>query len=294
MNLFTRFIREPLVHFLIIGLVMFVAYESTQPQTIKLTNQIVVSQGQIQQLSAQFKRVSLRPPTQQELDKLIEGYVRDEVFYRQGLTLGLDIDDPVVKQRLRMKLEVLLEDLNEQAQPNDDVLLSFMEKHAVNYRQEAIYSFEHIYLDITKHENLDKTFATIKGELANNISIDTLGDRLILPAKLNEINDYDVIRLFGKEFSQGLSQLVINQWSSIIYSGYGAHIVKLTRITPSKIMPLAMVKAEVLRDYMVQRRDELKENTYQSLRKEYQVLIENKKDENKEFEKNQVKQIDDP
>ena len=286
MSSFTRiiresFLKEPLVHFLIIGIVLFFVYEALQPQKTKQVNRIMVSQGQIQQLAAQFKRVSLRVPSQQELDKLIESYIHDEVLYRQGLVLGLDIDDPVVKQRMRMKLEVLLEDLNEQAQPSDDVLLAFIEKNSDRYMADAIYSFEHIYLDITKHKDLDKNFALIKQQLADNAQLENLGDRLILPPILTKITNYDVVRLFGDEFSQGLSQLTINQWSSIVYSGYGAHIVKLTAMTPSKTIPLAMIKSEVLRDYMVYRRDQLKDKTYQSLREKYEIIIEGTSSDNK-------------
>ena len=279
MSFFTRIIREPffkepLLHFLIIGVMLFLVYGVLQKQETILPNQIVVSQGQVQQLAAQFKRVSLRSPTPQELDKLIEGYIRDEVFYRQGLILGLDIDDPVVKQRMRMKLEVLLEDLNEQAQPSDDVLLAFMGKNADNYIQAAIFSFEHVFIDLAKHKNLDEAEAKIKQQIAKNIAIETLGDRLILPAKLTQVTDYEINRLFGEEFAQGLTQLSVNEWSSVVYSGYGAHLVKLTDKIPSQIAKLSVVKTEVVRDYLVQRREELKDKSYQNLLSEYIITIE--------------------
>jgi len=259
-------------------MVLFFVYGATQQQETRDPKQIIVSQGKIEQLIAQFKRVSIRPPSQQEIDELIEGYIRDEVFYRQGLVLGLDVGDPVVKQRLRMKLEVLLEDLNEQAQPSDEVLLAFMEKNAQSYMKDAIFSFEHIYINISKHKNVEKTAHKIKQQIANNISVETLGDRLILPPKLNKVTDYEVNRLFGKEFTQSISKLPINQWSSIIYSGYGGHLVKLTAFTASKPESLPTIKAEVLQDYLMQRRTELKDKTYQKLRSEYDISIENSTD----------------
>ena len=100
--------REPLVHFLLIGAVLFTVFELRREEASAAPSQILVDAGQVEQLAARFKRSRLRPPTAIELAALIEGHVREEVYYRQALAMGLDQDDPVLRQRMRQKLEFLL------------------------------------------------------------------------------------------------------------------------------------------------------------------------------------------
>ena len=104
--------REPLVHFLLIGAALFVLFDMTQEQGGEAPNRIVVSSGQVEQLAAQFKRTWMRPPTQDELAALVENHVREEVFYREALAMGLDQNDPLIRRRMRQKLEFILEDLS--------------------------------------------------------------------------------------------------------------------------------------------------------------------------------------
>lgn len=112
MTFFRKLWREPLVHFLLIGAALFVFYDQTREQGSEAPNRIVMSSGEVEQLAANFKRTWMRPPTETELSALIENYVREEVFYREALAMGLDQSDPVVRQRMRSKLEFILEDLS--------------------------------------------------------------------------------------------------------------------------------------------------------------------------------------
>jgi hypothetical protein len=100
--------REPLIHFLVIGTGLFLLFELTQPPRGDMPERIVVSNSQVEQLDAQFSRTWLRPPTTAEFTGLIDNFVRDEVYYREALALGLDRDDPFIRRRMRQKLEFLL------------------------------------------------------------------------------------------------------------------------------------------------------------------------------------------
>ena len=110
-----RLLREPLVHFLILGSVMFLVFDFTSETDQPGERRIVVTPEQVEQLSGQFSRTWLRDPTPEELDGLIERYVRSEIYYREALAMGLGEDDPYVRNRLALKLEVLLDDLSAEA-----------------------------------------------------------------------------------------------------------------------------------------------------------------------------------
>ena len=121
--------REPLVHFLVIGAGLFLAFGLTRDERDDATNRIVVDAAQVEQLAAQFRRTWLRPPTEQELAGLIESHVRDEVYYREALVMGLDQNDPQVRRRMRLKLEFLLEDLSAEEPPDDETLHAYLQRH---------------------------------------------------------------------------------------------------------------------------------------------------------------------
>ena len=71
---------------------------------------IVVTQAMVDELAQQHQARWMRAATEQELASLVDAHVRDEVMYREGLTLGLDRDDPVIKRRVRQKLDVMFEE----------------------------------------------------------------------------------------------------------------------------------------------------------------------------------------
>jgi hypothetical protein len=145
--------KEPLLHFLLIGAVLFTVFEFRQEEGSAAPNRILVDPGRVEQLAARFKRTRLRPPTAIELEALIEGHIREEVYYRQALAMGLDQDDAVMRQRMRMKLEFLLEDLSAEAVPSDEQLTQFMHRDPEKFRQEPRLSFTQVFLNLDKHQD---------------------------------------------------------------------------------------------------------------------------------------------
>ena len=99
-----RFLREPLVHFLLLGAVIFGAFKFISRETIE-PGKILITQGRIESLATAFSRTWRRPPTASELEGLLRDYVREEVFAREAVALGLDKDDTIIRRRLHQKLE---------------------------------------------------------------------------------------------------------------------------------------------------------------------------------------------
>src|SRR5271165_5837403 len=106
-----RLLREPLVHFLILGAALFLASSLMNNHASGDTKKIIISKGQIEHLEDSFVRANQRQPSDQELDGLIQDYVRGEVYYREALALGLDREDAPIRQRLRTKMEFISEDI---------------------------------------------------------------------------------------------------------------------------------------------------------------------------------------
>ena len=120
-------LREPLFHFLIIGGLLFVLFNFVDNPAGPQSDQLVITTGQTDYLKANFTRTWQRSPTKQELRGLTESYVRDEIFYREALAMGLGRDDSVIRRRLKQKFEIMSDDLAGLAIPTDEELKNFIE-----------------------------------------------------------------------------------------------------------------------------------------------------------------------
>jgi hypothetical protein len=276
-NLMSRIkflVREPLVHFLVIGVVLFVTFDLRQGDSGETENLILISSGQIEQFSAQFERTWLRSPTDAELAGLVEGYIRNEVYYREARAMGLDENDGIVRQRMRLKLEFLLEDLSVEAPPDDEQLAEFMRRHPDRFQIEPRISFTQIYLNPDKRQDMTADAAETLARLAGGAAPEVEGDRLMVDQTQTLASKYKITSVFGASFAEQLVALEPNGWIGPIFSGYGAHLVKVTEKQAGRFPELSEIRDEVARDYMVERRQELKDLTYARFREGYEVVVE--------------------
>lgn len=274
MNAINRLWREPLVHFLLIGVALFLLFEVKQEQGNEAPNRIVVSPSQVEQLSAQFRRTWLRSPSEDELAGLIEGYVRDEVYYREALALGLDQNDPQVRMRMRLKLEFLLEDLSVEAPPTDKVLQAYLQQHADRFRTEPQVSFQQVYLNPDIHRDLEADVQNVHTRLKRGDPAASLGDPTLLSIQYTQVVQDDIARQFGEAFAQRVVDLSPGEWSGPLVSPLGVHLVQVSDRVASRLPALAEVREQVEREYLAARRQELKDMAYKNLRAGYEVLIE--------------------
>src|SRR3990172_6069582 len=106
-----KVLREPLVHFLAIGAGLFLLSGLTGDPAGLQSGSIVVPQGQVALRAASFARVWHRPPTDKELEGLLQDYIREEVYSREAMALGLDKDDTVIRPPLPQKIEFISDDI---------------------------------------------------------------------------------------------------------------------------------------------------------------------------------------
>jgi len=267
-------VREPLVHFLVIGAVLFVTFDLRQGDSGETENLILISSGQVDQFSAQFERTWIRPPTDAELAALVEGYIRDEVYYREARAMGLDENDGIVRQRMRLKLEFLLEDIAGQASPDDEQLTEFMLRHPDRFQIEPRISFTQVYLNPDKRQDLAADSTQTLARLTGGAAPETEGDRLMVDQTHTLASQYRITNVFGASFAEQLVALEPNGWIGPILSGYGAHLVKVTEKEAGRFPQLSEIRDEVALGYSVERRQELKDVTYARLREGYEVIIE--------------------
>ncbi|MEE4175275.1 MAG: peptidylprolyl isomerase [Xanthomonadales bacterium] len=269
-----KLLREPLAHFLILGAVLFLVFDLTSETDQPGERRIVVTPEQVEQLSAQFSRTWLRPPTPGELEGLVERYVRSEIYYREALAMGLGQDDPYVRNRLALKLEVLLDDLSAEADPGDAALEAFLETNGERFAEPARLSFRQVYLNPAQHADPAAEAQRLLGLLRNGADPDQLGDISMLIPGLDAASRDGIARQFGEDFAEALLALEPGGWRGPVRSSFGLHLVRVTQRQPARQPALAEIRDAVLAEWRDQRRREAKEQAYQRLRERYDVVME--------------------
>jgi hypothetical protein len=273
-----KLLREPLVHFLLLGAVLFGVFALVGDRGSARDGHIVVTPGHLEHLMISFTRTWQRPPTAQELAGLIDDYIRDEVLYREAVAMGLDRDDTIVRRRLRQKLEFLTEETAEMAAPSDEELQTFLQQHLDAFRVEPRLAFRHIYLSRDRRGDAANAAARqlllqlTRGDAAMDPTV--LGDPFLLPPEVALASRSEIARLFGDAFATQLQHLELGRWTGPIESAYGLHLVFVRERVDGRIPALAEVREAVQREWLAARRKAVNEQFYQRLRARYTVTVE--------------------
>jgi len=268
-----KLIKEPLLHFVVLGGLLFWLYGALNRGALDAPDEIVVDRARVEAITAQFQRTWQRPPTAQERQGLIDTWVREEVFYREGLAQRLDRDDPVVRRRVAQKLTAMA-DAQATAEASEAELQVWLAKHPDDYRLEPRYQLRQVYFDPQRHgARLDAEVAAARAALARG-SNDALGDATMLPNTLDAAPASEVARVFGQDFAEAVAALPVGGWQGPVQSSYGVHLVQIGAREPGRVPALNEVRAAVERDLLRARAEQSGEAFYQSLRQRYSVRIE--------------------
>jgi len=267
--------KEPLLHFLIIGALIFVFFSIVNKDEITVSdNKIVVFAAEIERLSANWSKKWNRSPTETELKGLVDSYIKEEVYYREALALGLDQNDTILRRRLMQKMEFLSNDLAELNQPDEAALNKYFLDNQEKYELPARVSFTHIYFSLDKRGA--KVVEDAKSVLSglNALRAPERGDSFMMPYDYVQETPFEVERLFGKGFTNQLFQLEINTWQRPIESGYGLHLVRISEKIDPRMPELASVIDKVRTDLMFERRQKMNKEIYEKFKERYEIVVE--------------------
>jgi hypothetical protein len=275
-----KWLREPLLHFLLIGAAIYLLYGAVAEQLPEDADKtIVVSAGEIEWMQTSWQQRWNRPPTPEELDGLIQQYIRETVLYREALTMGLNQHDQIIRRRLAQKLEFLAKDLVALTPPTDEELVTYFELHRDRYQEPARYTFTQVFIDPDKRgdatlEDAETIKATLiaRGDAIGDAG--ALGDAFMLQSYYPDNDQTNVRKLFGSGFAESLVQLTPGQWHGPVLSGYGTHLVYVSHISEPSPPVFAEVRERVVQDWTAERSEELNEEFYASLRDQYTIVIE--------------------
>jgi hypothetical protein len=238
---------------------------------------IHVSPAQQEQLALAYQQQYAQPPTGEELQQLLDRYVTEEIFVREGLALHLDRDDEIIRRRIAQKFQFLQTDLSVPQNPAPGVLEDWFRRNQVRYLTPERVSFVQLYFspdrDGEAHARVRAMNALNQLHHAPGARVPELGDAFPGPNTTVALERDAVERLFGKsELSAALFAAPMAQWLGPIRSGYGWHLIYLTERNPSQPAVLDDVRSRVLADYLEEQREFLNAQAVMKLRAKYKII----------------------
>ena len=264
----------PLLVFLVLGAGVFALDRwlddgDAERRSIEVTEEQV--DGIRQRWVAQFGR----PPTDQELEGLLDDAVHEEILYREAQRLGLDRDDAIVRRRLAQKMTFVLEDNSSVGAPSDGEVEAEYTAHADRYREPGHATFGHVFVShegradaVSDARALLQTARTTEGDEWRG-----LGDQFMLLREYADRTDQEIAELFGRPFAAAVAELDVGDWSGPIESAYGTHLVRVVRRVEPRAPVLDEVRHRVVADLLDGRRREQNRAAVQSVRERYDVRM---------------------
>jgi len=256
---------------------LFALYGLAGKRSAEAPEKIVVSASRVANLGDGFARTWRRLPNEQELQALIEDYVRDEVFYREGRAAGLDRDDVIIRRRVRQKMEFLADDMSV-PEPSDEQLAAYLASNPERFRAEDQLTFHQVFLSATRRANTidrdSKQIASILARADGAVDATVLGDPFLLGEEFRNVSPSKVTSIFGESFAKQISVMEKGRWQGPISSGFGQHFVFISERVAGNLPPLDAVRPVVHREWANARRLEAEQKLYASLRNRYEIVVE--------------------
>jgi len=272
MTTLKRVLAEPFLHFLILGALIFVVFGAADEGVAdRREDTIFVSKDRVELLQAQFRRVWRRDPTAAETQGLIDDHIREEVLYREALALGLDQSDPVIRKRLRYKIEFLADSGAELMDPGDQDRRRFLEENADEYQVGPRMAFRQIYLGESPGQAEIERTMLAAAQIGPELGHERLGESTLLPASIDLAGPREIDGAFGTGFFSALKDQPGGAWSGPVVSGFGKHLVQVTAKEPGRMPELAEIRDAVLRDWQAERAEEIRDMQFQKFRSRYNI-----------------------
>jgi parvulin-like peptidyl-prolyl cis-trans isomerase-like protein len=270
-------LREPLLQFIVLGAALFGLFHLVDKEKAEAPARIVISSARIANLADGFARTWRRPPGKEELQGLVDDYIRDEVFYREGRAAGLDRDDVIIRRRVRQKMEFLAEDISA-PEPSEEQLVAYLRANPERFRTEDRLTFQQVFLSAARRgraiDDDSKQVAHALDRAEAAVDKTALGDPFLLGEEFQAVSQSEVASLFGESFAKRISAMEQGRWQGPISSSFGQHFVHIGERISGILPPLDAVRAAVRREWSNARRLEAEQKLYGSLRERYEIVVE--------------------
>ena len=258
-------VTDRFVWFLVVGLLLFGLDHWRQDRD---DYHILVDLPLLEKLAAQWQGQTQRLPDANELDALVEGYVREEILVREARRLSLHKDDVIIRRRLAQKYEFFLADDDVPTEPDADALGAFFEANRARYRLPETFSFNHVFFD-----NENEAGAAVSQLNADETDWRSLGLPFMLNRTYRKVTGDRLAAEMGDAFVVALRGVPEARWSGPVVSAFGAHAVKLEEHNAGGDVALDDVAPRVVRDWQMYQQTAARDAGMNELRSKYKVEL---------------------
>lgn len=273
-----KLLREPLLHFAVVGAMLFGGYSwlnSTRLDPTTALEPVRIGEGDVRWLKQTWSSQWLRDPTADELKGLVDDLLREKLMAREAEAMGLGEDDTIIRRRLAQKLKFLVEDTAQLAEPSEAELRQFYAANISRFETPGKLSFRQVYFDPEHRKDAAADArAALAGLGANAQAGQTVGDRLLFGDSFDNTDELALSGMFGADFAHELFALEPGAWRGPVKSGYGFHLVFVTQRTATTPKPFETARDAVLTEWRSRKQAELSRDYLAELRKKYGVDLE--------------------
>jgi hypothetical protein len=288
-----QFLKEPLLHFLVIGAALFAVYAwHNRNGNDAGAQQVRLADSDVRWLEETFAQERQRQPSEAELRGLVRDFIKETLFAREAQELGLDKDDIVVRRRLAQKMSFLLQDNAAAAAPGDDDLRRVYEAQRspvqggqsqgsqADSGTRTLFtrpriSFTQIFFSRDQRADAAADARAALRELSQPDASATKaerGDHGAIKAEFRNADERAVANQFGARFAARIFELAPGSWQGPIESSQGLHLVRVTALVPAQLRPFEEVRDELVELWRAQSQRENEERAFVGLLKKYQVV----------------------
>ena len=262
---FQDWIREPLLHFVLLGGVLFgidrmIASKADDP------HRIVISAEVEKQTIGTFEAARGRKPNAEELEALHENWLDNEVLYREGLALGVDKGDPAIRERVIFKALSVVDSGVKLPAADDKVLRAWFEAHRDKYDEPMRFDFDEAAL---AGENPEAAVRAFAGELNAGTPGDSKAGLRVFKSRPKQ----NLVESYGAPFVRALSAAQPGAWQAL-ETREGWRAIRMNFITPAKPADFQMLKGVILHDWKDQIASEQRTSAVRALTKKYTIQFE--------------------
>jgi hypothetical protein len=275
-----RLLREPLVHFLLIGAVLFGIYGlmPSDRTASASSKEIRLTRDELAQLALLFQSQWRREPTPEEFGRLVENRVQSEVLYREALAMGLDKDDEIVKRRMGQKMQFLAEDVAAAREPTSAELKAWYEKNTASFAHPPRVSFRHLYFSPDRRGararvDAAQALAKLSGQPVDAKIAGALADRFMFQEYYRDRAPEFLGKEFGPQFALAVAKLPPGAWQGPVESGFGWHLVFVDTVIPGRVPAFEEIEPDVKAAWLAEQKTLAWQKAYQEMRAKYTVLL---------------------
>ena len=261
-------LESPLLHFIIIGVVVYGLYTRLKPLTL---DTIQVTPQTLEALIQQQESITQNPLTHGQKQALLEGHIEDEILLREAYKRGIHQNDYRVRKRLLTIMRSSLSDTI--PEPSVAQLRAFYETHQKQYQMSPSRSFEQVYFSFVSG-NSPKNLASFQQKLQNTSDISSLGEFFPMGQQFSQASFSQIAQMFGKPFAQAVFDLEMNTWVGPIDSKHGTHYVRVTAQDDTKLPTFEQMESYLRTDYFMEKSRESQKGKIDNMRKNYRIIVE--------------------